>query len=250
MIGGMSTFIGFENYIRALNDWHFWNSMEIVGVFSLSCISVEMLFGFLLALLFFNRNIMGGKIIRSMILLPMMIPPVIVGVTWKLIFSPEVGLATYISEKLLGFSISWLGDPPTALLSIIIVDIWQWTPFVFLLLFAGLNALPQEPFEAARIDGASEWQIIRFLTLPMLKNMMIITMLFRIMDILKEFDKIFVMTHGGPALATDVYSMFVYRTGFKHLQIGYASALSWIYLIITLVFSWFFIRFARKGEIT
>ena len=138
---------------------------------------------------------------------------------------------------------AWLGDVRTALAAIILVDIWQWTPFIILVLLAGLQSLPSEPFEAARVDGASPAQMFRFVTLPLLKPVILIVLLFRTIDAYRVFDKIYIMTYGGPQTATETLSLYVYRNGFRHYDMGYTAALSILMLVIIIAISQGYLKF-------
>jgi multiple sugar transport system permease protein len=144
----------------------------------------------------------------------------------------------------------WLASPKLAFLSIVIVDVWQWTPFVFLILLAGLQAIPNEPYEAALIDGSSAWQTFKNITLPLLKPAILIVLLLRTMDLLRVFDSIFILTEGGPGNATETISLYIYRTAFRFGDFGYATAMSFVLLILTNFISATYIRFLQKQETT
>lgn len=222
-------FKGFGNYLKVFSDPTFWSSLLITTKFIGIAVPIELIIAIVLALIL-QREIRGIRIIRTIFLIPMMITPIIVGLTWRFMFNPEVGIIDYLLKR----DISWLGSQQLALYVCIFVDIWQWTPFIFLVTFAGLRSLPNEPFEAAIVDGASRGQIVWFITLPLLRRVLLIAITLRFLDALKIFDTIFVMTKGGPAKTTDVLSIWLYRVGLRFFHIGYAAAISWIFLAIAL----------------
>ncbi len=238
-------FIWFRNYIKLVTDDRFWNSLITTAVFTGCVVSAEMLIGMTLALSA-TQNTRFRQACRSIILIPMMITPVVLGLIWKYMFNPENGIINYILQL---FGIEgpiWLGEPKPALPAVIIVDIWQWTPFVFLLLLSGLGSLPQDVFEAARVDGANQFQIFRYITLPLLMPFMLVALLIRFIDSFKIFDTIFVMTRGGPANATETLSIYTYKVGLNFFNMGYAATLSYVILIIITLASQQFLKLERK----
>lgn len=236
-----TAFVGFSNYLKAfLKDPFFWSSFQISMRFALIAVAIQLVLGLLIALLFDIENRVMITI-RTAILIPMMITPVVVGLMWRFMFNPELGIINY----LLHARMPWLGEKSIALYACIIVDVWQWTPFMFLIIFAGLRSLPVEVTEAALIDGASKLKLLWYVTLPLLKRILLIATILRLADAIRVFDTIFVMTKGGPALSTDVYSLWVYRTSLKHFHMGYGAAISWIYLVIVGVILLVFLHFAK-----
>lgn len=222
-------FRGFGNYLEVLADPHFQNSLLITGKFIGIVLPIEALLGIGLALLL-NRESRGMRLVRIAFLFPMMITPVTVGLMWRFMYNPEVGfLAHYLIKDL-----NWLGSTRYALYACALVDVWQWTPFMFLISFAGLRSLPREPVEAAFVDGASRIQIFWYVTIPLLKRVLLIAITLRLLDALKIFDIVYIMTRGGPAVTTDVFSILVYRVGLHFFSVGYAAAMSWIFLAISL----------------
>jgi multiple sugar transport system permease protein len=145
-------------------------------------------------------------------------------------------------------ALTWTSSPRLAMFSIIAVDVWQWTPFMFLILLAGLQAIPQEPYEAALIDGSSSWQTFRHVTLPLLKPAILVALLLRTMDLLRVFDQVFILTEGGPGFATETLSLYIYRTAFRFSDFGYAAAMSFVLLLITNIISAFYIRILQAKE--
>ena len=238
-----------QNFTRLLSDKFFLVAVAHTLVYALVALTFEFLLGLGLAVLM-NQALRARSFFRAMLLVPMMLPPVVVGVVWRLMLNSNFGA---INGTLKGFginisSLTWTASPKLAFASVIVVDIWQWTPFVFLVLLAGLQAIPQEPFEAAIIDGSSAWQTFRHVTLPLLKPAILIALLLRTMDLLRVFDQIFILTEGGPGFATETISLYIYRTAFRFSNFGYAAAMSFVLLIITNIISLFYIRLLQRQE--
>ena len=177
----------------------------------------------------------------------MLLPPVVAAVVWRLIYNPQFGVLN-VTLRRLGVNtaaLTWTNGERSALLSVIAVDVWEWTPFLFLLLSAGLQAIPAEPLEAARIDGAASWQRFRDVTLPLLKPAIVLALLLRAMDLVRIFDQIFILTQGGPGTATETVSLYIYRTAFRFSNFGYAAAMSFVLLVATMLFSRALLRVMR-----
>jgi len=226
--------VGLENYINLFKNPDFLNSLRVTVIFVISALAIEFSLGMALAQLL-NRDLKFKGIIRSFILLPMMCTNVVIGLTWRLLFNYNFGIINYYITQLQLTPVEWLSKPDIALLSIIIVDVWNTTSFVALMLLAGLQSMPEEPFEAARIDGASGWQTFRYLTLPLLRSTILVTLLWRLIDAFRIFDVVYLLTAGGPAHGTETISMYVYNYGFKSFNLGYASAASFTMIFMLLV---------------
>jgi multiple sugar transport system permease protein len=238
------------NFTRLVTDQFFFSALLHTLIYAAVALTFEFLFGLALALLL-DRTFRGRGIFRAIMLVPMMLPPVVVGVVWRLMYNSDFG-AINGTLKIFGVnteSFIWTASPKVALLSVIAVDVWQWTPFVFLVLLAGLQAIPQEPYEAARLDGSSAWQTFRYITLPLLKPAILIALLLRTMDLLRVFDQIFILTEGGPGFATETVSLYIYRAAFRFFDFGYAAAMSFVLLIITNTISVIYIRLLQKQEL-
>lgn len=238
-----------QNFTRLLTDDFFLSALAHTLVYAVIALTFEFLLGLGLAVLL-NRAMRGRSFFRAALLVPMMLPPVVVGVVWRLLLNPNFGA---INGTLQGFganteSLTWTASPRLAFASVIMVDIWQWTPFIFLILLAGLQAIPEEPYEAALIDGSSNWQTFRHVTLPLLKPAILIALLLRTMDLLRVFDQIFILTEGGPGSATETISLYIYRTAFRFGDFGYAAAMSFVLLIITNIISLLYIRLLQRQE--
>jgi len=218
-----------ENFARLFSDNFFLTALAHTFVYAIAALALELLIGLGLALLM-NKQLRARGLFRATLLIPMMLPTVVVGVVWRLMLNPNFG-AINGTLKYFGVnteSLTWTASPRLAMLSVIAVDVWQWTPFVFLVLLAGLQAIPEEPYEAARIDGSSNWQTFRHITLPLLKPAILIALLLRTMDLLRVFDQIFILTEGGPGFATETISLYIYRTAFRFFNFGYAAAMSFV----------------------
>jgi multiple sugar transport system permease protein len=241
---------GLNNFVRLTTDRFFFTALLHTFIYAAVALTCEFLLGLGLALLL-NRELRARGLFRATLLVPMMLPTVVVGVIWRLLLNPNFGA---INGTLKGFGfntevLTWTASPKLAMLSVIAVDVWQWTPFVFLVLLAGLQAIPQEPYEAALIDGSSRWQTFRYVTLPLLKPAILIALLLRTMDLLRVFDQIFILTEGGPGFATETISLYIYRTAFRFFDFGYAAAMSFVLLALTNVISVVYIRFLQNREV-
>ena len=182
--------------------------------------------------LFVSRVGKGRVLYRTIFLLPVLIPGIVIGAIWKLMYNPDFGVINQLLGVVGITGIDWLGDGKLALLSVIVVDVWHWTPFVFLLLLAAIESLPEDVHEAATIDGASRWQEFRFVTFPMLLPALAVTMVFRLIVSFKVFDEVYLLTGGGPGTATEVVSFTIYRRFFTEDRMGYGSAISVMVLFV------------------
>jgi multiple sugar transport system permease protein len=237
------------NFARLWSDDFFLAALGHTLVYALVALTFEFLLGLGLAVLL-DRPLRGRSIFRAALLIPMMLPPVVAGVVWRLMLNPDFGAinGTLKGAGLNTDALTWTASPLLALGSVIAVDIWQWTPFMFLVLLAGLQAIPQEPYEAAMIDGASAWQTFRHVTLPLLRPAILIALLLRTMDLLRVFDQIFILTEGGPGFATETVSLYIYRAAFRFFDFGYAAAMSFVLLVLTNIISLTYIRLLQKQE--
>jgi len=235
------TFIGLTNYFSLMSEARFWEALGRTAVFMTISTSISLVLGMVLALLL-NRPLPAKNLFRSLLIAPMVVTPVVVGLTWRFMYNPELGMINYLIS-LFGFEkIAFLGKTTTSLPSVIITDIWQYTPFALLILLAGLESLPREPFEAAQIDGASEAQTFWWITLPMMKGPLLVAVLFRVMFSFNTFDTIYVMTGGGPGRSTETLVMYAYRLGFEQWHMGESAAVAIIMLVIIIVLSRLIIR--------
>jgi multiple sugar transport system permease protein len=240
-------FVGFGNFLRMLTDPQFLVGLRNTAVFTVAAVGIEFVLGLGLALLL-DRHIRRLNFLKTMLMIPMMLPPIAVAITWKLIYEPQFGVLNEIMFRL-GLPLqAWAGDASLAMFSIVLADVWQWTPFIFLLMLAGLASLPAEPYEAAAIDGASAWRQFWDLTLPFLKPVIAIALLLRVMDALRLFDLVFILTGGGPADRTKVLSLYIYQVAYRFADPGYAAAISLFVLFVTVALSTWFIRRMRLAD--
>jgi multiple sugar transport system permease protein len=238
----------FSHYVRLTQDRLFLQALGQTLLYTAAALAIEFVLGFALALLV-DSLAHGRGFFRAGLLAPMLLPPVVVAVIWRLIYNPQFGVLNG-TLRAMGFNpdaLTWTSGESSAMASVILVDIWEWTPFLFLLLSAGLQAIPQEPLEAARMDGASSWQIFRDILLPLLKPVILLAILLRAMDLMRIFDQIFILTQGGPGFATETISLYIYRTAFRFFNFGYAAAMSFLGLALTIVFARWLMR-AMKAE--
>lgn len=224
-------FVGLGNYKTLFEDHNFWNSLKVTAVFVIATVVLEFLIGLGLALIL-NRLPLGQRLFQSLVLLPIAMAPTVVGLMFRFMMNEQYGVLNYFME-LLGFSRqAWLSDINLALPALIITDVWQWTPFMMIILLAGLKGIPDEPYEAAGIDGASPWQMFRYVTIPQLSRIISIALLLRTIDAFRIYDTIYMMTKGGPINVTSTLSWIVYDKGFKFLEFGYGAATSVVMLVI------------------
>lgn len=227
--------VGFDNYTRMFKDPDVWESLWVTLRFGFWTISIEMFLGISLALLL-ERPIRGASIFRTIFILPLMVSPVVVGLVWRYLFDARVGWINYYLNSWFGIEPQvWLGDAELAFFAIVVTDIWQWTPFIFIIVIAGLQALPSEVLEASKIDGANWWQQIFLVKLPMISSILVIALLMRLIDVFRALEVMYIMTGGGPGRATELLSLHIYNRGFDAQLLGYAAAIS--VLLIVIVFS-------------
>lgn len=225
-------FIGLKNYINLWNDEAFLESFWVTIQFAAVALTLEMIIGVGLALLL-DRNLRGMSALRTIFILPMMIAPIVVGLMWRYMYHPTVGVFNRTLKSWGLEPIPWLSDGTWSFIAVIIADVWQWTPFIFILALAALQSLPQSALEAAEIDGASGWQKIIHIKLPLMMPVLIVAMLLRLIDAFKVLEVILVMTNGGPGLSTEILSLRIYRTTQEFQKLGEAAAMS-NYLLILL----------------
>lgn len=229
---GETEFVGLKNYITLWGDPAFRESLTVTLKFAITVVLIEMVLGVGLALLL-DRNIRGMSVLRTLFILPMMIAPVVVGLMWRYMYHPTVGTFNRFLKSLGFEGVDWLGQ--NALMSVIIADIWQWTPFIFILTLAALQSLPRSALEAARIDGATGWQQIWHIKLPLMMPVLIVTCLLRLIDAFKVLEVILVMTEGGPGLSTEILALRISRTATEFRELGVAAAMSNYLLMLLLI---------------
>ncbi|KWV53025.1 MULTISPECIES: carbohydrate ABC transporter permease [Rhizobium] len=233
--GSDQDFIGLLNYTDVLGSSEFWAAIRVTLIYAVVAVSLECALGILFAVLL-NMEFFGRGLFRSLMLIPMVITPAVVGIFWKLLYEQDSGVFNYLLGTIGLEPVPWLGLT-FALASVIIMDFWQSTPFFTLIILAGLQSLDRDTVSAAQADGANALQVFRYLTLPHLVPYITIAAAFRIIGVMADFDKIFLLTLGGPGNATTTLSVYAYNTGFKVFDIGRTTAISWIYVVFVLLIS-------------
>ncbi len=228
--------VGLRNYKELFSDRYFLESIKVTLSFTFSVVIIELVLGMIIALLL-EQGIKGLRFFRSIFILPIMVAPVVVGVVWRFLYNPSYGMINYLLGRLGIEPVGWLSNPNIALISVIIADVWQWTPFVFLLLLAGLKGVPKVLTEAAMIDGANYFQNLFFVRIPSIASVIGITVVLRMIDSFRSLVVIFNMTYGGPGLSTEVLSLHLYKKAFVGQRLGIASAIAIVLLTIIVILS-------------
>ena len=239
-------YLGFQNFQRLLTDPVVWSSVRTTFVFGFWVVLLEMIIGIGLALLL-EKPVRGASVFRTIFVLPLMIAPIVVGLIWRYLLDARNGVANYYLESIgntlpflqhLGFiRQEWLADPTLAMFSIVISDVWQWTPFIFMIVLAGLQGLPGNLIEASYLDGANWWQMTWFIKLPMMRNILLIALLMRIIDVFRALEVIYIMTNGGPGSSTRVLSLLLFQTAFTSQDLGYAATIAVLLSVILILLS-------------
>lgn len=241
-------FVGFANYYQVFKDPLFWTSLKNSAIFTFSGVALEFFFGLSLALIVDRLTRGKAAIIRTILLLPMVIAPVVVALIWRFMYNTDFGIINYVMMFLGIEKQAWLADLRLVMPAVIAMDVWQWTPFMFLIILAGLKSLPDTPYEAASIDGATPFQAFCYITLPLLRPIILVGLLLRLIDSIKTFDNVFILTGGGPGSQTELLSLYIYRIGFRHFNIGYGGALSYVLLILVVVLSKVLINALKESQ--
>lgn len=237
-----SRFVGLDNYSRLFQDRRFWNSLFNTVYFTVISVFIELVLGLGIAMLV-RHSFRGKGLMRAIILIPWAIPIVVSARMWEWMYNVDFGILNY----LLGMRINWLGSPAWAIHAAIITDVWKMTPFVALLLLAGLQNIPQDLYRAARVDGASGWTIFWRITLPLLTPLILIVLIFRTIDAFRVFDAIYVLTGGGPGNSTETLSVYAYKVLFQTLQFGYGSTLAVVMFVCVGMITIVYARLLRMG---
>lgn len=243
----LDDFIGLKNYFESITNKKFLHSTLVTITFVFFVVLFEFIIGFLIAILL-NQVERFRNVYYFILLIPLLINPVVVGLIWRMFLHPQLGILNY----LIGFigiePVNWLGDPQNAFITIIFVDIWHQVSFMIILLLAGLASIPEEPYEAARVDGANAFQQFRDITLPYMRPVIIITLLIRLIFALKTYDLIYIMTKGGPGDATDLISYYIYRSAFIGLDLGQAASMSVILLLIVCIIIYPLFKYMSRAD--
>jgi multiple sugar transport system permease protein len=233
---GQPRFIGLGNFIELLSDERVLNGVKVMIYFSGLSLSLEMVLGLLIAV-YFNRQFKGSEIVQAIYILPFAATPVAVALIWRIMLNPEIGVMNYLLRSVGLPGSLWVSSPLTVIPALVMVDVWKWTPMITLIVLAGLKSLPHEPYEAARVDGANALQIFWYITLPLIRPVLIAALMLRSLDNLKEFDIIYTITQGGPGIASETLYLYSYNVGFSFFKAGYGSALMVVVFLIVLVFN-------------
>jgi len=240
-IGQPNVFIGLGNFVRAFSDSSTIGSAKVTLFFVAAAVIIELVLGLLLAILY-NRNLPFRNVLRAFVTLPIFVTPIAVALIFVTIFYEEGGLL----NRFLGVKVPWVSDPQVAPWAIVLVDVWQWTPFVLLVLLAALQGIPEEYYEAAKLETSSAWSMFRFITLPVIQPIIIIVLLLRITEAFKALDIPITLTNGGPGVATQVFSLYAYKVGRLFFDFGYAAALGFLLLFVVMFVITFFFRRIRE----
>lgn len=242
-------FIGLGNYVQLLKDGLFLRAARNTAVMTISTIALELIVGFIAAKVFYEiAHLKLGKLLRSLYITPMMLTPLTIGVVFSYIFNPTLGIMNYLLSKVGIAPVPWFGAPVTAMISMILITVWQWSPFMMLLALAGLMSIPTELHEAARVDGARWHNIIWSIELPSIRSILLLGVILRVIDMLRFFDVVYATTRGGPGDATMVMTLYAYLQDFQYFDVGLGSASAVLILFISIVITTFAVRLLRSIE--
>lgn len=242
-----ATFVGVQNFIDLATDGAFWHAILLTGYQVVVTVVVQVTLGTAIALLL-AQDFRGAQFLRSVYLIPMMTTPVVVGLMWRMLYNTDSGMINYLLSVVGIEPVNWLGNAATAMPAVIASDVWLSTPFVVVIMLAGLRSIPGEVYEAAQMDGATGWRLFWNITLPLLKPMIMLAVLFRTMDAIRRFDTIYVMTGGGPGNATETLDLFAYFNAFSYLEVGKGAAIAMVMLLIIFVVSLPILRNIQKAD--
>ena len=246
-IGGGVDFVGLHNFSQLFADARFRESMWHTAYFTVLAVVLPIVFGTAAALVF-HREFPFRGLLRTVFVMPMMATPVAVALVWTMMFHPQLGVLNYLLS-LVGIGPQpWVYDPATVIPTLILVEVWHWTPLVMLIVLGGLAGLPREPYESALIDGANDWHMFRHITLPLVWPFIMVAIVIRTIDALKAFDTIFVITQGGPGTASETLNIFLYLQAFQFYKIGYASAVVVIFFVIIIMLSLLLLYARQKSK--
>ena len=240
-------FAGLDNFRALWDDEVFWKSMRVTLSFAASAVAIELVLGFAVAVLL-DREMLGIGVLRTLLIVPVLISPVGMGLTWRYIFAPSYGLLNYGLQGVGLPPVDWIVSTTWALPMTVLVDVWQWTPFVTLILLSGMQSVSVEVVEAAALDGLTEWQKLRRIVIPLIRPVIAVVVLIRLIDAIRTFDLIFVLTRGGPGSSTEIVSIYSYITGFTSGDMGSAASIAWITVILINILVLLFMRTLAKTE--
>ena len=237
--GQLKDFVGLSNYWALVKSSLFWDSLRVTAILTAGSVAAEFVLGLALALLLSEELGRLRGVFRAAMMVPMFIAPIVVGIIWRMLFNPQFGVVDYIFH-IPGFA--WTGSTTWAIPSLIIADVWEWTPFMFVILLASIEAMPTEQMDAALVDGCNYLQKVRYIILPSISTGIVVAVLLRLMDAIKMFDSIWTLTWGGPGRTTESATYSIYRYAFNDFRLGTATAYSWIFVILLTIFVTIFLR--------
>jgi len=241
------SFVGAENYAQMATDDNVWNAWQVTAVYVIGALAFQLVLGVFVAVLL-HRTARGENFLTSIVIMPMMIAPVVVGLLWQFLLNPSFGLYTYLLNQIGLFTDQpILGNSTSAMVSLIVMDTWQWTPLVVLIVLARLKSIPEQLYEASRVDGATGLSQFRYVTLPLLKPAIAIALLLRSMDLMRYFAKVFITTGGGPSNSTKIIGFFVYEQVLRFFNLGFGSAAALAMLVVTVLMGLFFVEAVMGG---
>ncbi|WLP53370.1 carbohydrate ABC transporter permease [Agrobacterium fabrum] len=246
-LGQEQSFIGFDNYIRLGSDLRFWESLWHTLIYTVLSVVAPLFLGTLAALVFDAQFPLRG-FLRGVFVMPMMATPVAIALVWTMMFHPQLGVLNYLLSLIGIGPLEWIYNQSTVIPSLVLVETWQWTPLVMLIVLGGLAAVPREPYESAEIDGANAWQKFRYLTMPMIAPFLMIAVIIRSIDAVKSFDIIYAMTQGGPGTASETINIYLYNTAFSYYDIGYGSAMAVVFFIIIVALSFVLLMVRQRAQ--
>jgi len=248
-LGQSQSFIGLDNYVRLATDARFWESLWHTVLYTVLSVVGPLVFGTLAALIF-DANFPLRGFLRGVFVMPMMATPVAVALVWTMMFHPQLGVLNYLLSLVGIGPQEWIYNQSSVIPSLVLVEVWQWTPLVMLIVLGGLASVPREPYESAEIDGANAWQKFRYLTLPMISPFLMIAVIIRGIDAIKSFDIIYAMTQGGPGTASETINIYLYNTAFSYYDIGYGSAMAVVFFVLIVALSFILLMMRQRTKWT
>jgi multiple sugar transport system permease protein len=248
-VGSPTTFVGFANYLRLPNDPRFVEAVAHTLVYTALSVLLPLVFGTFAAVVF-HMNFLGRGVLRAIFIMPMMATPVAIALVWTMMFHPQLGVLNYLLS-LVGLPPQlWVFHPSTVIPSLVLVETWQWTPLVMLIVLGGIAAIPTEPYESAQLDGASLWQMFRYITLPLIAPFLFIAAMIRMIDAVKSFDIIFAITQGGPGSASETINLYLYSVAFTYYDLGYGSAIAVILFLLIVALAALLLYLRKRAQWT
>lgn len=246
-VGESHHFVGMANYLRLAGDGRFLESLWHTLVYTVLSVVAPLVLG-TAAALFFHKEMPLRGLFRGIFVMPMMATPVAIALVWTMMFHPQLGVLNYLLSLVGIEPQEWVFHPATVIPSLVLVETWQWTPLVMLIVLGGLASLPQEPYESAQIDGANAWQRFRYLTLPMLSPFLMVAVIIRTIDAFKSFDIIYAITQGGPGTASETINLYLYSVAFAYYQVGYGSAIAVVFFVFIVLLSLLLLHLRRRAD--